>query len=47
MQTVYSCIYIVYIFKKHKKNCDVLPSGGLYSMGLNLSLSSPTSEQVY
>ena len=29
------------------KNCDMLPLGGLFIlMGLNSSLSSPTSEQV-
>ena len=40
------------VVKKKKKNflksCDVLPLGGLFLllMGLNSSLSSPTSEQV-
>ena len=33
--------------QKKKKKSDVLPSGGLFLlMGLNSSLSSPTSEQV-
>ena len=36
------------IVVKKQKNCDVLPLGGLFLllMGLNSSLSSPTSEQV-
>ena len=34
--------------KQKKRNCDVLPSGGLFtSSGTELTLSSPTSEQAF
>ena len=41
---MYICTYGVYLYvmqqKKQKKNCDLLPLGSLFLMGLNSTLSS-------